>query len=71
MLEMRAAGLYAAWAYHKAVRNIVNLKTSISELDEDDKLQSIRGVGVGLSNAIAEYLEKGRSSKLEEMKSRW
>ncbi|MFQ6134853.1 MAG: radical SAM protein, partial [Nitrososphaerales archaeon] len=71
MLEMRAGRPYAAWAYHKAARSIEYLKTSISELHKEDQLQSIKGVGVGLSGLIAEYLETGRCGRLEELKARW
>jgi len=69
--EIKGGKSYNAWAYHKAAQNIEDLDESIIDIRKRNKLQRIPEVGSGLAKTIAEFLDSGRSQKLEEMKHNW
>jgi len=69
--EMKTGNTYAAWAYHKAAQNIEELDQSIRYFHERNELTKIAGVGESISGMIREFLETGKSEKLERMRSEW
>ncbi len=69
--EMRTGNTYAAWAYHKAAQNIEKLDQSIRHLHKKNELKTIPGVGESISGMIREFLETGKSERLEQMKLEW
>jgi len=69
--ERRTGNPYAAWAYHKAAQNIEELKESIRAVRNKNKLERIYGVGKNLAETIREYLDTGKSEKLEKLKTDW
>lgn len=69
--EMKTGNTYAAWAYHKAAQNIEELDQSIRYFHERNELAKIAGVGESISEMIREFLETGKSEKLERMRSEW
>ncbi|MFB6204224.1 MAG: DNA polymerase/3'-5' exonuclease PolX [Candidatus Nanohaloarchaea archaeon] len=54
-------------AYRKAARNIEALSEPIEDVHERGALQEIDGVGEGIAEKIAEYLETGGLEYLEEL----
>jgi len=69
--EMKAGNPYSAWAYHRAAESIEGLNRNIRDLHHEDRLREIHGVGEGIAEVITEFLETGRSSKLEKLKEEW
>jgi hypothetical protein len=69
--EKRTGNPYAAWAYHKAAQNIEELKESIRDIHNRNKLEEISGVGKSLAEIIKEFLDTGKSEKLERLKAEW
>ncbi len=54
-------------AYRKAAMNIEALSEDIAERYEKHQLEDIPGVGKGIAEKIAEFLEKGKSGYLEKL----
>jgi len=69
--ERKTGNPYAAWAYHKAAQNIEELKESIRAIHNKNALEKISGVGKNLAETIREYLDTGKSEKLEKLKTDW
>ena len=69
--EKRTGNPYAAWAYHKAAQNIEELKESIRDIHNRNKLEEISGVGKSLAEIVKEFLDTGKSEKLERLKAEW
>jgi DNA repair photolyase len=69
--EKRTGNPYAAWAYHKAAQNIEELKESIRDIQYRNKLEEISGVGKSLAEIVKEFLDTGKSEKLERLKAEW
>jgi len=67
--EMKTGNSYATWAYHKAAQSIEELHRDIRHIYEENRLAEIHGVGQSISRMIADFLENGRSEKLEETRS--
>ena len=69
--ERRTGNPYAAWAYHKAAQNIEELKESIRDVHNRNKLKEISGVGKNLAEIIREYLDTRKCEKLKTLKTEW
>jgi len=69
--EKRTGNPYAAWAYHKAAQNIEELKERIRDIHNRNKLEEISGVGKSITDIIREFLDTGRSEKLQGLKTGW
>ena len=69
--ERRTGNPYSAWAYHKVAQNIEDLDESVREVYNRNELESIPGVGKGIAETIAEFLDTGKCEKLERLKSEW
>jgi DNA polymerase (family 10) len=59
---------YRSRAYMMAAQRIGSLTEDIRRIWERGDLQSIPGVGKSIAAVIGEYLEKGQSTKLEELR---
>ncbi len=57
-------------AYRKAAQNIEVMSTDILEMYKQGKLNSIPGVGEGLTKKIEEYLKTGKSAYYQKLKKK-
>ncbi len=69
--ERRTGNPYAAWAYHKAAQNIEELQRSIRDIHNENELEKISGVGKNLAETIREFLDTGKSEKIERLETEW
>lgn len=69
--ERRTGNPYAAWAYHKAAQNIEELQMSIRDIHNENELEKISGVGKNLAETIREFLDTGKSEKIERLETEW
>jgi|YelNatPaOPRAMG01_1025707.scaffolds.fasta_scaffold01360_9 DNA polymerase (family 10) len=67
LLELKGENRFKVIAYAEAARRIENLPTPIENLYREGRLNEIPGVGQSIAEKIKEYLEKGKSSYLEEL----
>jgi len=65
-LEFKGEQFFRVLAYRKAARIIEELTEDIEDLNNNNKLQDIPGVGEGIAKKINEYLRTGRMKKLTE-----
>jgi len=71
LLEIESANQYRVRAYRTAARNISTLPQSVAEmLEQGADLSSLPGIGKDLAGKIAEIVETGSLSQLEEQKGR-
>ncbi|PMQ02341.1 MAG: DNA polymerase III [Dictyoglomus sp. NZ13-RE01] len=68
LLEIKGENKYKVAAYTEAAMRIENLQEDIEKLYKLGKLNKIKGVGESIGQKIAEYLETGKISYLEELK---
>lgn len=59
---------FRARAYDKGARVVANLMQSVEELEDEEALEEINGIGESMAEKIEEYIEKGKISKHEELK---
>lgn len=59
---------FRARAYDKGARVVANLMQSVEELDDEEALEEINGIGESMAEKIEEYLNKGKIAKHEELK---
>jgi DNA polymerase (family 10) len=69
LLEVRGESPFKVNAYRRAAKSIESLDTEIEELYRNGKLQSIKGIGKGLSQRIEEIIATGKSAYLEALSS--
>lgn len=65
-LELKGETGFRVLAYRKAARILADLAEDVTELDSQNRLESIPGIGTGIAQKIREYLSTGRMKKLEE-----
>lgn len=71
LLEIEGANPYRVMAYRNAARTLENLSENIRELlDKKTDLTAYRGIGEDLAGKIAEIVETGRLSLLDETEKR-
>jgi DNA polymerase (family 10) len=68
ILEFKGENPFKISAYRKASRIIGDLTQDIAEIAEKGKLKDVPGIGEGMAEKIAEYLNTGKISKFEEVK---
>lgn len=66
-LELRGEDHFRIRAYREAARNIANDPMDVAERWHTGMLEDIPGVGVSISQKIADFLRTGRSAYLEEI----
>jgi len=64
--EKRTGNPYAAWAYHKAAQNIEELKESIRDIHNRNKLEEISGVGKSLAEIVKEFWIPEKAKNLKD-----
>jgi len=69
--ERRTGNPYSAWAYHKVAQNIEDLNESVRDVYNRNELETIPGVGKGIAETIAEFLDTGKCEKLKKLKVEW
>ena len=67
LLTLKQDDPYRIGAYSDAARNIAGIADDIEVLHRRGQLEEIRGVGRSICEKIAEFLETGRSSYVEEL----
>lgn len=67
LLELKGENPYKFIAYAEAARRIENLPLPIEDLHQENRLREIPNVGPSIASKIAEYLNTGRCSYLEEL----
>ncbi len=65
-LELKGETGFRVLAYRKAARVLGDLAEDVTELANENRLESIPGIGAGIAKKIQEYLATGRMKKLEE-----
>jgi DNA polymerase (family 10) len=67
LLTLKHDDPYRIGAYTDAARNIAGIADDIETLHRRGQLEEIQGVGPSIAEKVAEYLETGRSSYVEEL----
>jgi DNA polymerase (family 10) len=67
LLTLKGDDPYRIGAYLDAARTVGGIADDVEELHRRGQLEEIRGVGKSIAARIAEYLETGRSSYVEEL----
>jgi DNA polymerase (family 10) len=67
LLTLKQDDPYRIAAYSDAARNIAGIADDIEVLHRRGQLEEIRGVGSSIAEKVAEFLETGRSSYVEEL----
>ena len=67
LLTLKHDDPYRIGAYSDAARNIAGIADDVEVLYRRGQLEEIRGVGRSICEKIAEFLETGRSSYVEEL----
>lgn len=68
LLELKGENYYKVRAYETGATMLEALSTDLGQLVDENKLQTIRGVGDALAAKIAELYLTGRSSMLERLR---
>ena len=68
LLEIKGEMVFKLRAYRRAAQSIESMSRDIEDVYGEGKLEEIPGVGRGIAEKIIEYLEKGKSKYLEELK---
>jgi len=66
-LELKGETGFRVLAYRKAARVLSELTEDVEELNRENRLESIPGIGTGIAKKIQEYLATGKIKKLEEV----
>ena len=66
ILEFKGENRFKINAYRKASRIIGSLSEDIEHIHKENRLMDIPGVGSGIAEKIAEFLDTGKMSKYEE-----
>lgn len=66
ILEFKGENRFKINAYRKASRIIGSISEDIEHLHKENRLMEIPGVGSGIAEKIAEFLDTGKMSKYEE-----
>ncbi len=70
ILEIIEGNRFRISANRKAARSIENLSKDIVKVYENDKLQTIPGVGKGIEKHIKEIIKTGKSKELEKLRKK-
>ncbi|MEO0021286.1 MAG: DNA polymerase/3'-5' exonuclease PolX [candidate division WOR-3 bacterium] len=65
-LELKGETGFRVLAYRKAARVLIDLAEDVAELDRENRLETVPGIGSGIAKKIHEYLATGKMKKLEE-----
>ena len=68
LLEIKGEMVFKLRAYRRAAQSIESMSRDIEDAYKEGKLEDIPGVGKGIAERIAEYIEKGESKYLEDLK---
>uniref|UniRef100_A0A7C1SDI4 DNA polymerase beta n=1 Tax=candidate division WOR-3 bacterium TaxID=2052148 RepID=A0A7C1SDI4_UNCW3 len=66
-LELKGETGFRVLAYRKAARVLTDLTEDVAELDRENRLETVPGIGSGIAKKIHEYLATGKMKKLEEV----
>ncbi|HDP97933.1 MAG TPA: DNA polymerase/3'-5' exonuclease PolX [bacterium] len=67
ILEIQNENQFKVNAYRKAARALTDLNVDIEQLQQQDQLSSIPGVGKAIAKKIDQYLNTGKIQKYEEL----
>jgi DNA polymerase (family 10) len=67
--ELNGENPFKIRAFESASRNISSLPREATVLAREGKLKEVRGIGKAVEEVILEYIQKGTSSELQELKS--
>ncbi len=70
LLELKGEVVFKVVAYRRAAQNIESLSKPVEEFHKENKLDEIPGVGAGIAEKIAEFLETGKIKYYEELKKK-
>ena len=68
LMELKGENPFKCRAYHNAARIISALTDDVEELVRSDELESVKGIGKGLGEAISEYLSGGTIAEHQKLK---
>ncbi|MGQ9707640.1 MAG: DNA polymerase/3'-5' exonuclease PolX [bacterium] len=66
-LELKGETGFRVLAYRRAARVLADLTDDVVELDKENRLETIPGIGSGIAKKVHEYLTTGTVRKLEEV----
>ncbi|HET7874382.1 MAG TPA: DNA polymerase/3'-5' exonuclease PolX [Methylomirabilota bacterium] len=68
LLEIKGENPFRVGAYRRAAQNLESLTEDVATLAEEDRLETIPGIGKDLAGKITEYLETGKIETVEAAK---
>ncbi|MFA0759533.1 MAG: hypothetical protein PVTTEEND_002220 [Candidatus Fervidibacter sp.] len=71
LMEIAGENPFKARAYRRAADAIAALKEPIEELVRTKRLNQIEGVGESIARDIAEFLQKGTTTRLEQLRQKY
>ncbi|MDT7898347.1 MAG: DNA polymerase/3'-5' exonuclease PolX [Armatimonadota bacterium] len=71
LMEIAGENPFKARAYRRAADAIAALKEPIEELVKAKRLNQIEGVGESIARDIAEFLQKGTTTRLEQLRQKY
>jgi len=71
LMEIAGENPFKARAYRRAADAIAALKEPVEELVRTKRLNQIEGVGESIARDIAEFLQKGTTTRLEQLRQKY
>ncbi len=71
LMEIAGENPFKARAYRKAAQGIAAVKEPIEELVQAKRLNTIEGVGESIARDIAEFLQKGTTARLQQLRQKY
>ncbi|MFQ5866436.1 MAG: DNA polymerase/3'-5' exonuclease PolX [bacterium] len=68
LLELKGENPFRVRSYEKAAQNIASLTAPIEKFLNQDRLETIPGIGEGIAKKIKEYLETGKLKYFDDLK---
>jgi DNA polymerase (family 10) len=69
LLELKGENPFKVRSYRNASATVEDLEEEIGALAEEGRLTDLKGIGKGISEGIAEFMERGSSSLLDELEA--
>ena len=68
LMEIKGEIAFKVIAYRRAAQTVETMSKDVEAVWQEGKLEDLQGVGKGIAETIAGFLEKGKSKHLDELK---